>query len=72
MLASFLITILSAAFAVQDTLLQAAVVTALKESVEPDKIASAVSVISSERLERSGISRQNMLSNVVPGLHIVA
>lgn len=70
MMAPFLISLMTAVMPVQDTLLQAATVTALKESVAPDKIASPVSVLRADRLERSGTYRPNMLSGQVPGLHI--
>lgn len=56
----------------QDTLLRPASVTALKEIVSPDRIASPVSVIQKESLRRRGTYRPNMLSEIVPGLHIPA
>lgn len=57
---------------VQDTLLRPASVTALKEIVSPDRIASPVSVLQKESLHRRGTYRPNMLSGIVPGLHIPA
>lgn len=57
---------------VQDTLLRPASVTTLKEMVSPDKIASPISVIQKEILRRRGTYRPNMLSGIVPGLHIPA
>ncbi len=57
---------------VQDTLLRPASVTTLKEMVSPDKIASPISVIQKEGLRRRGTYRPNMLSGIVPGLHIPA
>lgn len=56
----------------QDTLLRPASVTALKEIVSPDKMASPVSIIQKESLRRSGTYRPNLLSGMVPGLHIPA
>ena len=45
-------------------------VTALKEQVPLDRVASTVSYISCESLQKSGIYRPNSLSSVVPGLMI--
>ena len=56
----------------QDTLLRPASVTALKEIVSPDKMASPISLIQKESLHRRGTYRPNMLSGIVPGLHIPA
>ena len=70
MLAALLISLCSTVGLVQDTLLEPAMVTALKESISPDKIPSALTVIREERLHRSGAYRPNMLSGMVPGLHI--
>lgn len=53
-----------------DTLLQPASITALKEAVSPDRIPSPISVIRNESLRRNGTYRPNMLSGMVPGLHI--
>ena len=57
---------------VQDTLLQPASVTALKEVVSPDRIASPISIIRKEELYRRGTYRPNMMSGILPGLHIPA
>lgn len=71
MLVAFLISLCAiSAVDVQDTLLQPASVTALKESVSLDKIPSPVSLIRGEALHRSGTYRPNMLSGTIPGLHI--
>ena len=71
MMAAFLISLLSfIASPVNDTLLQPATVTALKESVAPEMISSPISVIRRESLQRNGTYRPNMLSGIVPGLHI--
>jgi outer membrane receptor protein involved in Fe transport len=70
MMAALLISLLTIASPAQDTLLQAATVTALKESVSLEKIPSPVSVIRKDRLQRSGTYRPNSLSSLVPGLHI--
>ena len=53
-----------------DTLLQPATVTALKESVSLENIPSPVSIINKDGLQRTGTYRPNMLSDIVPGLHI--
>ena len=45
-------------------------VTALKEQVPLDRVASTVSSISYESLQKNGIYRPNSLSSVVPGLMI--
>lgn len=70
MIAIVLISLLFTAAPVQDTLLNPATVTALKESVADDKIPAPVSVIRSETLRRNDIYRPNMLSGIVPGLNI--
>lgn len=57
---------------VPDTLLRPASITALKDVVTPDDIASPISVIQKEGLLRRGTYRPNMLSGIVPGLHIPA
>lgn len=56
----------------QDTLLRPASVTALKEIVSLDNMASPISLIQKESLRRRGTYRPNMLSGIVPGLHIPA
>ena len=56
----------------QDTLLRPASITALKDVVAPDNLASPISVIREEGLRRRGTYRPNMLSGIVPGLHIPA
>ena len=45
-------------------------VTALKEQVETDRIASAISAFSYETIKRNGTYREQSLSQMVPGLHI--
>lgn len=50
--------------------LQPASVTALKESVSLDRVASPFSLIRREALQKTGTYRHNMLSGKVPGLHI--
>ena len=45
-------------------------VTALKESVALENVASAVSEVSYPTLKSNGIYRPNSLSSIVPGLHI--
>ena len=45
-------------------------VTALKEQVPLEKVASAVSAISFQTLQKSSTYRPNALSSIIPGLHI--
>ena len=45
-------------------------VTALKDQVETDRIATAVSAFSYETIKRNGTYREQSLSQMVPGLHI--
>ena len=45
-------------------------ITALKEQVPLERVASSVSSISYESLQKNGIYRPNSLSSVVPGLMI--
>lgn len=45
-------------------------IAALKEQVPLERVASAVSVISYETIQRNSIYRPNTLSSVIPGLHI--
>ena len=70
MTASFLISLLLSYLPVQDTLLQAASVTAVKEGIPLEYVASPVSSFREERLSRTGTFRPNSLSALVPGLHI--
>ena len=70
MLAALIISLLPTVSPVNDTLLIPATVTALKESVSLDRIASPVSVIRKENLQRSGAYRSTMLSGMIPGLFI--
>lgn len=73
MTALVLISILTTVSPSNDTLTQHlpdVTITALKESVSVEDLASAVSDISYTVLKRNGIYRPNSLSSVVPGLHI--
>lgn len=70
MIAEVLISILSIASPVRDTLLPPATITALKESVSLERIPSPFTVILEESLQKGGTYRPNMLSGRVPGLHI--
>lgn len=70
MLAVLFISLLSVVSPVRDTLLVPATVTALKDTVSPDKIASPVSIIRNTGLQRSSTYRPLMLSGMVPGLYI--
>ena len=68
-----LISVLATVSPLCDTLSQYlpdVTVTALKESVALESIASAVSDISYPTLKSNGIYRPNSLSSIVPGLHI--
>ena len=70
MMAEILISLFSFVSPVCDTLLPPATVTALKESVPVEKIASPVSILDGKALEQCGTYRPHMLSGKVPGLHI--
>ena len=70
MLTAIFISLLSAASPVCDTLLQAATVTALKESVSVDRLPSPVTVLREDALQSSNTYRHNRLSGQVPGLYI--
>jgi len=70
MLTAFLLSILYMVSPVCDTLLPPATVTALKESVSLERVASPFSLIHGETLQKTGTYRHNMLSGKVPGLHI--
>jgi outer membrane receptor protein involved in Fe transport len=73
MKALVLISILTTVSPSNDTLTQYlpdVTITALKESVAVEDLASAVSDISYPELKRNGIFRPNSLSSVIPGLHI--
>jgi len=67
-----LITILTDWLVLSDSLFQLPQisVTALKDQVSTESMASAVTVIEGESLHRDGIYRPNSLSQKVPGLHI--
>ena len=70
MLTTFFISLLTAASPVCDTLLQAATVTALKESVSVERLPSPVTVLREAELQSSNTYRHNRLSGQVPGLYI--
>ena len=70
MVATLFISLLSVASPVCDTLLQAATVTALKESVSVDRLPSPVTVLREDALQSSNTYRHNRLSGQVPGLYI--
>ena len=67
-----LLTVLTDWIVLTDSLFQLPQVsiTSLKEQVTTDRLASAVSVISNESLQRDGIYRPNALSQKIPGLYI--
>ena len=70
MLASVITFLLASMLPAGDTLLPAAKVTALKESIPLERIASPVTTLRDSALSRTGIYRPNALSAQVPGLHI--
>lgn len=70
MMAGLYISLLVSVAPLVDTLLTPATITALKESVPVEKIASPVSVLDRNVLERGGTFRPHKLSGKVPGLHI--
>ena len=73
MTALVFISVLSIVSPINDTLSQHlpdVTVTAMKESVALESVASAVSDISYSTLKRNGIYRPNSLSSIVPGLNI--
>ena len=73
MKALFLISLITAATPADNALeqeLPAITVSALKEQVSTAQVASAVSVISAQTLQKEGKYRPNALSSMVPGLHI--
>lgn len=70
MTAAILISLWVLASPIRDTLLQPATVAALKEAVPRDRLASPVSVIPEEDLQRNGVYRPQGLSGIIPGLHI--
>ena len=73
MTAMVLLSIFAAISPLEDTLTQqlpVITITAPKELVPLDKVASAVSAISFETLQKSSTFRPNALSSIIPGLHI--
>ena len=73
MAAMVLLSLFTAISPLEDTLTQELpmiTVTALKEQVPLEKVASAVSAISFETLQKSSTYRPNALSSIIPGLHI--
>ena len=70
MTAAILISLWVLASPIRDTLLQPATVAALKEAVPRDRLASPVSVIPEEDLQRNGVYHPQGLSGIIPGLHI--
>ena len=68
-----LLSFLTAVSPLNDTLtheLPAVSITVAKEQVPVERMASAVSAISSESILRSSTYRPNSLSSLIPGLHI--
>ena len=68
-----LLSLLTAISPLEDTLTQQLpmiTVTALKEQVPLERVASAVSAISFQTLQKSSTYRPNALSSIIPGLHI--
>ena len=73
MTAMVLLSLFTAISPLEDTLTQELpmiTVTALKEQVPLEKVASAVSAISFQTLQKSSTYRPNALSSIIPGLHI--
>ena len=73
MTAMVLLSLFTAISPLEDTLTQELpmiTVTALKEQVPLEKVASAVSAISFQILQKSSTYRPNALSSIIPGLHI--
>ena len=73
MTAMVLISLFAAVSPIEDTLalqLPPVTISALKERIPVDRVASSISAISFQSIERSGTYRPNALSSVVPGLHI--
>ena len=69
----FLISLITASTPADNTLeqeLPAITVSALKEQVSTAQVASAVSSISGQTLQKESKYRPNALSSMVPGLHI--
>ena len=68
-----LLSLFTAISPLEDTLTQQLpmiTVTALKEQVPLERVASAVSAISFQTLQKSSTYRPNALSSIIPGLHI--
>ena len=73
MTAMVLLSLFTAISPLEDTLTQQLpmiTVTALKEQVPLERVASAVSAISFQTLQKSSTYRPNALSSIIPGLHI--
>ena len=73
MTAMVLLSLFTAITPLEDTLTQQLpmiTVTALKEQVPLERVASALSAISFEALQKSSTYRPNALSSIIPGLHI--
>lgn len=73
MTATVLLSLFAVLSPLEDTLTQqlpTITVAALKEQVPLERIASAVSAISYETLQKNSTFRPNALSSIIPGLHI--
>jgi len=73
MTATVLLSLFASVLPLEDTLTQQLpmiTVAALKERIPLERIASAVSAISYEALQKNSTYRPNALSSVIPGLHI--
>ena len=73
MTTTFLISLLAMASPLEDTLtLQLPVITvaAPKEFIQAERMATAISAISYQTLQKSSTYRPNALSSIIPGLHI--
>ena len=73
MTATVLLSLFAAISPLEDTLVQQLpmiTVTALKEQVPLERVASGISAIPYETIQRNSTYRPNTLSSIVPGLHI--
>ena len=73
MTATVLLSLFAAISPLEDTLVQQLpmiTVTALKEQVPLERVASGISAIPYETIQRNSTYRPNALSSIVPGLHI--
>ena len=73
MTATVLLSLFAAISPLEDTLVQQLpiiTITALKEQVPLERVASGISAITFETIQRNSTYRPNALSSIIPGLHI--